>query len=64
MVKNFFIIVIVEAQKQVAGIVASFITPEIKERLEAAGFSAGVDVNLTVKRFSTQQDIMDYVGSD
>lgn len=31
--------------------------------LEAAGFSAGIDVNFTVKVFKNHQEMIDYVAS-
>jgi hypothetical protein len=35
----------------------------MRKNFEAAGFSAGIDVNLTVKPFKDHQEMMDYVAS-
>jgi hypothetical protein len=37
------------------------ITPQQKQLLEDAGFSAGIDVNFTVRRFKNHQEMIDYV---
>jgi hypothetical protein len=39
------------------------ITPQQKKLLEDAGFSAGIDVNFTVKRFQNHKEMIDYVAS-
>jgi hypothetical protein len=39
------------------------ITPQQKKLLYDAGFSAGIDVNFTVKRFNNHQEMIDYVAS-
>ena len=49
-------------QKEVAKLLALMITPQQKQLLEDAGFSAGIDVNFTVKRFESHEEMIGYVA--